>query len=257
MEALVKASTLDRSPRAAEDQRVPPQAPEEIPQAQRDNFRPRRPPSAARLAGNPLVWAALLGLLFGVPIFRSVTRRLGASPAILGTLPAFTLTDQRGQPFGTRELAGKVWVADFIFTSCQEACPLLSQKMAEVGRRARRLGPDFHLVSISVDPVRDTPARLAEYAARYGANPLAWSFLTGPAGVIEAAVVGGFKVGMGKEKQPAPGNGEAAGNGEFWQIFHGENLVLVDRQLRIRGYFQATPEGIDLLMAAAGRVANE
>jgi protein SCO1/2 len=215
-------------------------------------FRPRRPPAAARLAGNPLIWAALLGLLFGVPIFRSVTRRLGASPAILGTLPAFTLTDQRGQPFGTRELAGRVWVADFIFTSCQEACPLLSQKMAEVGRRARKLGPDFHLVSISVDPARDTPARLAEYGARYGANPLAWSFLTGPADAIEAAVEGGFKIGMGKEKVSAGGDGA----GGFWQIFHGENLVLVDRQLRIRGYFEATPQGIDMLMAAAGRVAN-
>jgi len=217
-------------------------------------FRPRRPPAAARLAGNPLIWAALLGLLFGVPIFRSVTRRLGASPAILGALPAFTLTDQRGQPFGTRELAGRVWVADFIFTSCQEACPLLSQKMAEVGRRARKLGPDFHLVSISVDPTRDTPAKLAEYGARYGANPIAWSFLTGPADAIEAAVVGGFKVGMGKDKVSNVGAGDGAG--EFWQIFHGENLVLVDRQLRIRGYFPATPEGIDLLLAAAGRVAN-
>jgi protein SCO1/2 len=218
-------------------------------------FRPRRQPAAARLAGNPLIWAALLGLLFGVPIFRSVTRHLGASPAILGTLPAFTLSDQRGQPFGTRELAGRVWVADFIFTSCQEACPLLSQKMAEVGRRARKLGPDFHLVSISVDPARDTPARLAEYGARYGANPVAWSFLTGPADAIEAAVVGGFKIGMGKEKVAAPGGNADDATG-FWQIFHGENLVLVDRQLRIRGYFPATPEGIDLLLAAAGRVAN-
>ena len=76
---------------------------------------------------------------------------------MLGTLPAFTLTNQRGEPFGTRELAGKVWVADFVFTSCQSACPLLSERMAEVGRRAKKLGPDFHLVSISVDPERDTP----------------------------------------------------------------------------------------------------
>lgn len=218
---------------------------------------PGRRPAPARLAGRPLVWMMALGVLFAVPIVRSVTRRLTTAPAILGTLPAFTLTDQRGQPFGTRQLAGKVWVADFIFTACQEACPLLSERMKEVGRRAHGLGPDFHLVSISVDPERDTPQRLAEYAARYGANPVGWSFLTGPADAIEAAVVGGFKVGMGKEKQPAPGNGEPAGNGEFWQIFHGENLVLVDRHLRIRGYFQATPEGIDQLLAAAGRVANE
>jgi protein SCO1/2 len=219
-----------------------------------DAFRTRRP-AAARAAGNPFVWAALLGLLFGLPIFRSVTRRLGAAPALLGRVPAFSLTDQRGQPFGTRELAGKVWVADFIFTACQEACPLLSQKMAEVGHRARNLGPDFHLVSFSVDPTRDTPARLADYAARYGASPLAWSFLTGPVDAIEAAVVGGFKEGMGKEKVAAPGGNADDATG-FWQIFHGEHLVLVDRQLRIRGYFEATPQGIDLLMAAAGRVAN-
>ncbi len=218
---------------------------------------PARRPVPARLAGHPLVWAAALGLLFAVPIVRSVTRRLTSAPPLLGTVPAFRLTDQRGQPFGTRELAGKVWVADFIFTACQEACPLLTERMKEVGRRTRNLGPDFHLVSISVDPERDTPERLAAYAARYGANPIAWSFLTGPADAIESAVVGGFKVGMGKEKQPQPGNGQPAGNGEFWQIFHGENLVLVDRQLHIRGYFQATPEGLDQLVAAAGRVANE
>jgi protein SCO1/2 len=209
---------------------------------------PRRPPFTARLVSSPLFWAALVGALFGLPILRSVTRRLGAAPAMLGTLPAFTLTDQRGQPFGTRELAGHVWVADFIFTSCEGACPLLSERMAEVGRRARKLGPDFHLVSFSVDPERDTPERLRAYGARYGANPLAWSFLTGPLGAIESAVVGGFKVGMGKEAADEPGG--------VMQVFHGENLVLVDRELRIRGYFPATPEGLDQLMEAAGRVAN-
>jgi len=99
-------------------------------------------------------------------------------------------TDQTGKPFGSRELAGKVWVADFIFTSCQGSCPLLSERMEEVGKRARHLGPDFHLVSISVDPERDTPERLAEYAGRYGANPIAWSFLTGPEAAIQAPSCG-------------------------------------------------------------------
>jgi protein SCO1/2 len=211
----------------------------------------QRPPLGARLVGKPFVWAALMGVLFGVPIYRSMTRRLTTSPAVLGGLPAFTLTDQRGQPFGSRELQGKVWVADFIFTSCQGVCPLLSERMAEVGKRARHLGPDFHLVSISVDPERDTPARLAEYAARYGANPIAWSFLTGPEQAIQATVVEGFKIGAGKERSAG-----ADGGAEFWEIFHGENLVLVDRQLRIRGYFPATAEGIDKLMEAVGRVAN-
>jgi cytochrome oxidase Cu insertion factor (SCO1/SenC/PrrC family) len=192
-----------------------------------------------------------VGLLFGLPIARSVHRRLGAAPAVLGTVPAFALTDQAARPFGTRELAGKVWVADFVFTACQEACPLLSQRMQELGRRTRHLGPDFHLVSISVDPERDTPARLAEYGARYGASPVRWSFLTGPVEAIEDAVTNGFKVGMGKEEITPDGGGQT-----FFQIFHGENLVLVDRQLRIRGYFPASNEGLDHLVEAIGRVAN-
>ena len=69
---------------------------------------------------------------------------------------------------------------------------------------------------------------------------------------IQATVVDGFKVGAGKERAP----GDADGGPGFWEIFHGENLVLVDRQLRIRGYFPATPEGLDKLMDAVGRVAN-
>jgi protein SCO1/2 len=214
-----------------------------------------RPPTPrgllARLVGQPLFWALACGLLFGVPLVRSVRRQLGAAPAVLGTLPRFALTDQTGRAFGTRELEGKVWVSDFIFTACQEACPLLSQRMQDVARRTKQLGPDFHLVSISVDPERDTPARLAEYAARYGASPVRWSFLTGPAAALEDAVTGGFKVGMGKEAVTPDAGGET-----FWQIFHGENLVLVDRQLRIRGYFPATPEGLDRLLEAIGRVVN-
>jgi protein SCO1/2 len=122
--------------------------------------------------------------------------------------------------------------------------------MQEVGRRTKHLGPDFHLVSISVDPERDTPARLAEYGARYGANPVRWSFLTGPAEAIQDAVTGGFKVGMGREAE------KAADGTTFWNVFHGENLVLVDRQRRIRGYFPATNEGLDKLLEAIGRVVN-
>lgn len=212
---------------------------------------PPRRGVVARAVASPWFWALALGALFGVPLVRSVRRQLGAAPAVLGALPAFALTDQAGHPFGTRELAGKVWVADFIFTACQEACPLLSQRMHDVGRRTKQLGPDFHLVSISVDPERDTPARLAEYAARYGANPVRWSFLTGPAEAIQDAVTNGFKVGMGREAVTPDGGGPT-----FFEIFHGEHLVLVDRQLRIRGYFPATPEGIDQLVEAIGRVAN-
>jgi protein SCO1/2 len=199
----------------------------------------------SRWIAHPAFWIVALGLLFGVPLGRSLWRHVAPPPPVLGALPDFALTDQTGQPFGTRDLRGKVWIADFIFTSCAGSCPLLSQKMAEVGHRARQLGPDFRLVSLTVDPDRDTPPVLAAYAARYGANARKWSFLTGPMATIQSAVVDGFKVGMGREKE-----------GDFWEIFHGENLVLVDRTLRIRGYFPATAEGLDRLMEALGSIAN-
>ena len=201
----------------------------------------------SRVVARPAFWIILLSILFTLPILRMAMRRLPPAPPVLSTLPAFAMTDQLGQPFGTSDLAGKVWVADFIFTSCPTACPLLTRRMAEVAERSKRLGPELHLVSFSVDPDRDTPARLAEYAAGYKVDPHKWSFLTGPLGDIERAVTDGFKIGIDRHKT-------AEG---FWEIVHGEHLVLVDRHLHIRGYFDASKLGIDQLLAALGRVANE
>jgi len=200
-----------------------------------------------RLIARPAFWVVLLGVLFVAPVVRTLLRRLPPPPPVLSTLPAFEMTDQTGQPFGTRELAGKVWVADFIFTSCATACPTLTQQMANIQQRAKQLGPDFQLVSFTVDPERDTPPRLAEYAARYKADPHKWSFLTGPLPAVEAAVIEGFKIGVDRHKSAD----------DFWEIVHGEHLVLVDRHLNIRGYYDLSAQGIDRLLANLGRVVNE
>lgn len=212
-----------------------------------------------RLLARPLFWVPVMAVLFLVPIGRSLLRRLPPPPPVLATLPSFAMTDQLGHAFGTRELAGKVWVADFIFTSCQTMCPLLTQRMGEIAHRGRHLGPDFHLVSFSVDPERDTPQRLAAYAATHGADAHKWAFLTGSLADVEHAVVDGFKIGVDRRKKeaPAPGGASSAPSDDFWEIVHGEHLVVVDRHLRIRGYFQASPDGMNLLMDALGRVANE
>jgi len=84
-------------------------------------------------------------------------RRPPALPE-LGELPAFSLTDQRGHAFGRDDLRGKVWVADFVFTSCSDACPRLTQRMRSLQDRI-----DPHegvgLLSISVDPESATLRR--------------------------------------------------------------------------------------------------
>ena len=155
-------------------------------------------------------------------------------------LPAFTLTDDREKPFGLAEMKGHVWVADFMFTNCPIVCPKLTRKMVDVQERTRPLGDAVHLISFTVDPENDTPAKLAAYGKQYGADPSRFRFLTGPLADIEGAVMNGFKVAMGK-KESSPGSG-------LMTIFHGEKLVLVDREANIRGYYDADEEGMkDLL----------
>jgi protein SCO1/2 len=202
----------------------------------------------SRLVSSRLFWAIAIGLVFLFPIARGVGLHPPAPPAMKIQLPAFQLTDQRGQPFGSADLRGRIWVADFVFTSCPTVCPKLTHRMQVIAHRARNLGDAFHLVTFTVDPENDTPERLAAYARTYHADESRWTFLTGPLGDVEATVVKGFKLAMGKEELPA-------GSGLF-SIFHGEKLVLVDDAGFIRGYYDADDEGIDHLMHDAGVIAN-
>ena len=195
----------------------------------------------ARLVGRPLFWVGLLGLLFVLPIVRSVRARALLPPPLpmLGTIGDFALTDEQGQPFGSAELRGRVWVADFIFTRCPTVCPLLTEKMGRIQHRSRNLGTAFHLVSFSVDPEWDTPARLAAYARAHRASPRMWSFLTGPYETLRRTIVDGMKVSMGR-------TGAAD---DPLAIFHGSHVLLVDPAMRIRGYYDVSAtEGVDTLL---------
>src|SRR5213594_5132066 len=95
-----------------------------------------------------------------------------------GTVSSFQLTNQNGQPFGSPQLAGKIWVADFVYTTCPGPCPLISSRMSELQKPLEKT--DVHLVSFSVDPEKDTPEVLDGYAGKLGADPERWDFLTGP-----------------------------------------------------------------------------
>jgi protein SCO1/2 len=105
----------------------------------------------------------------------------------IGPAPAFTLTAQDGRQVALKELRGKVVVVTFIYTSCADACPLLTAKMAGL---QDELGSDFgsniFFISITVDPERDTPDVLTRYAQAHGANLSGWAFLTGTSDEIRA-----------------------------------------------------------------------
>ncbi len=140
-------------------------------------------------------------------------------------LPAFQLTAQSGLPFDSQSLAGNIWVADFIFTTCPGPCPRMSSLMRGVQTAVAGMR-DVKLVSITVDPKNDTPAALETYARRYHAEPGRWFFLTGEQPALEALCRNGFKLG------------DVDGS-----LIHSTRFVLLDRHSRVRGFYSLLEDG--------------
>jgi protein SCO1/2 len=140
---------------------------------------------------------------------------------VLGDVPAFRLTERSGKAYGSDELRGHAWVADFIFTRCPDVCPAVTANMKRLEGHAS--GPT--LVSFSVDPGHDDPSVLTAYAERHRAGA-DWKFLTGERDAIAGLLKDGFHVAFGDG-----GPVEAP-------ITHSDRMVLVDEELRIRGYYR-------------------
>jgi protein SCO1/2 len=111
-----------------------------------------------------------------------------------GVLPEFEFASASGGKLSSGELLNKVWVADFIFTSCGDTCPLISEKLRAVQEEFAG-NPDFRIVSFSVDPQNDLPEKLREFAHVHGANSAVWTFLRPPAANLRELMVQGFKLG--------------------------------------------------------------
>jgi protein SCO1 len=199
-------------------------------------------------------WVAFAALALAVPMGALLFRQsIAPGLPMLGELPAFSLVAEDGKPFRKDDLLGRVWIADFVFTSCSDACPRLQAKMKKIQDRLIPLeqGGNIGLLSISVDPERDTPAKLKQYAEIFGARPGLWRSLTGDQQEVERTVVRGFHTAMARMPRPAPDpvptndwrpSGAVQGSdthAQAFDIMHGERLVLVDRMGRIRGYYEA------------------
>lgn len=163
-----------------------------------------------------------------------------------GAAPAFALTDQLERPVIADEFRGRVVVANFVYTSCRESCPLLSLRMAALQERLRQeglLGDRVQLLSFTVDPRHDTPAVLRAYAERAGADPQAWHFLTGPEDEIVPVIVRGFFQGVTLLPTSSAIGSEAGGMpGNSSEVMHSNRFVLIDRQGHMRAFY----EGLEL-----------
>ena len=188
----------------------------------------------------PLVTLGMLLWLRNIEVSALRQRTVSA----YGTVPVFQLTNQNGQPFGSTQLAGKIWIADFIYTTCPGPCPMISSRMSELQRPLEKT--DVRLVSFSVDPEKDTPEVLRRYSEKLQAELGRWDFLTGPKSAIYKISHDGFKLAVsdGSEAQGIP--------------IHSTRIVLVDRRGQIRGYYDATEaDAITKLLADTNHLLRE
>lgn len=164
--------------------------------------------------------------------------------------PAFELLDQSGRPFASSHLSGKVVIANFIFTTCTDICPLLTATMSQVRdqlRGAQLLGEKVVIVSFTVDPENDTPEALRVYGERFGAVPSEWRFLTGERPAIDDILIGGFKVGRPPSVARTPGAAP--------EIVHSNRVALIDTKWQVRALLNGEELDIPRLVEEARRLA--
>jgi len=181
-------------------------------------------------------WTLFALLLLAIPISAWIKNaQKPQTLPVLAEVPPFQLINQEGKIFSRDDLSQNIWVANFIFTSCMATCPLLSQKMREIQDFIEKENlQSVKLLSITVDPKRDTPKRLKKYGQSYGARKNIWQFLTGDSETIQETVVKGFRMAMGKEQTSEDPN--------IFGIIHGERFLIIDENQKIRGFFDVTKE---------------
>ena len=139
----------------------------------------------------------------------------------------FDLLNQDGEKKGTINWKNKIVVTDFFFTYCPSICPKMTNSM-KVVQDAFKNDEQVHLNSISIDPERDSAARLKQYADLYNIDTKNWDLLTGSKKVIYKMARNSFMIVA------------TDGDGGADDFIHSEKLVLTDSKKRIRGYYDGT-----------------
>lgn len=185
------------------------------------------------------LWLFLAGLLLvGVGLSAFLLYTSGSAQALprLGAVSEAKFTSQAGSAFSLSELKGSVWVADLIFTTCSGPCLRMTSQLHRVQEEFKDQ-TGVRLVSISVDPARDTPERLAWYAGQTQAKPEMWVFLTADLDTVRKVATEGLKLVVDHNVE-----------GEEQGILHSDRFVLVDTEMQIRGYYDGMdPAAFDSL----------
>lgn len=176
-----------------------------------------------------------LGAVGVVVLYFLVLRSGRASLPVLSEVPDFVLTNQHGVVVTRSNLLGHVWIADIIFTRCAGPCPAMTRRLGEL-QSALPLEDSVRLVTLTTDPAHDTPEVLNLYAAKFGAQPHRWLFLTGTKAQIAHLAVDGLKL-TAVEKDP----GQRASPDDLF--IHSTIFVVVDRRGRVRCVLESDQPG--------------
>jgi len=163
------------------------------------------------------------------------------------TVADIRLQNQLGDSVNLYDIKDKVIVADFFFTSCASICPKLTKNMVKLQRSFAKGGDQYHhidttavqFVSFSIDPERDSAARLKKYADRFGANNDNWWFLTGNKDSIYNFIFEQLRVDKYTDEPIDP------------NFAHTSRFVLIDKMHKIRGYYDGTDS------ASLSKLAND
>jgi hypothetical protein len=195
----------------------------------------------ARLTGSRLFWVVFVGVLFALPIGRSLARTLPPAPPVLGEVRPFELQDQYGHVVGSQQLVGHVWVVAQLPPEGAITHDMAVETIRTVIHRTKNLGTLFHMVTLPEDDAAvasdDDRRALVE---KYCSSSQLWSFLGGSTqAVVRAKHALYDSVELG-----GVGTGGAVG------------LLLVDRRGAIRGAYGTDPSSIDRLMTDTSYIAN-
>ena len=182
-----------------------------------------------------LVWGGLALIALGIVAASFVSMPPAKPLPVYGAVTNFSLSDQDGRMVSQADLRGQICVMDLIFTRCPGPCPIVSATMARL-QAALPADPRVRLVSLTSDPAYDTPAVLKNYGEKFGARPGVWTFLTGPKEMMRHLAMDELMLSM-VDKPPAEQETPVD------LVIHSTRLVLLDKQGRIRGYFDGETTG--------------
>lgn len=149
------------------------------------------------------------------------------------TIGSFSFKNQHGENITDKDVRGKVFVAEYFFTTCGTICPKMNQQMQRI-QKAYSDRSDLKILSFTVNPEIDTVEQMKRYATSHEAKTGQWHFLTGDKTKLYSLARKSFFVLKPSEVQNL---GDAGSD-----FIHTNNFVLVDRKMRIRGYYDGTSE---------------